>query len=235
MPSRVVLEICVESTDRAIAAERGGADRIELCSDLSCGGITPSAELIEATRQQVRIPIHVLIRSRVGDFCYTSAEFEVMARDIRAAKNLRVDGIVLGILDSKGQIDISRTRKLVELARPLPVTFHRAFDLCHDEDRNACLEAVIQTGAARILTSAGKDRVIDGVAQVANLVRAAGERIAIMPGGGVNAGNVQQILKHTGAREIHASLGSADATSNTSAHEFARRVRTVRDILEAMR
>jgi copper homeostasis protein len=235
MPSRVVLEICVESTERAIAAERGGAHRIELCSDLSCGGITPGAELIEATRQQVRITIHVLIRPRAGDFCYSSSEFEIMARDIRAAKDLRVDGIVLGILDPKGRIDISRTRKLVELARPFPVTFHRAFDFCRDIDTNACLEAVIQAGAARILTSAGQDRVVDGVTQIANLVRAAGDRIAIMPGGGVNAENVQQILQQTGAPEIHASLGSADATRNTSAHEFEGRVRRVRDILEAMR
>jgi copper homeostasis protein len=235
MPSRVVLEICVESTDRAIAAERGGAHRIELCSDLSCGGLTPSAGLIDATRQQVRIPIHVLIRPRAGDFCYSSPEFEIVARDIRAAKDLRVDGIVLGILNPKGQIDISRTRKLVELARPLPVTFHRAFDLCRDKDGNACLEAVIQTGAARILTSAGKDRVVDGITRIANLVRASEKRIAIMPGGGVNAENVQQILQQTGAPEIHASLGSADATRNTSAHEFEGRVRRVRDILEAMR
>lgn len=235
MPSRVVLEICVESTDRAIAAERGGAHRIELCGDLSCGGITPNAGLIEATRKQLRIPIHVLIRPRAGDFYYSSTEFEIMQRDIRAAKELRVDGIVLGILNEEEQVDISRARKLVELARPLPVTFHRAFDLCRYKDGNACLEAVIQTGAARILTSAGQDRVVDGVARIANLVRAAGNRIAIMPGGGVNAENVQQILQQTSAPEIHASLGSADATSNTSAHEFEGRVRTVRDILEAMR
>ena len=235
MPSRVVLEICVESTDRAIAAERGGAHRIELCSDLSCGGLTPSAGLIDATRQQVRIPIHVLIRPRAGDFCYSSPEFEIMQRDIRAAKELRVDGIVLGILNETEQVDISRTRTLVELARPLPVTFHRAFDLCRDKDGNACLEAVIQTGAARILTSAGKDRVVDGITRIANLVRASEKRIAIMPGGGVNAENVQQILQQTGAPEIHASLGSADATRNTSAHEFEGRVRRVRDILEAMR
>jgi copper homeostasis protein len=235
MPSRVVLEICVESTDRAIAAERGGAHRIELCSDLSCGGITPNAGLIEATRKQLRIPIHVLIRPRAGDFCYSKPEFEIMACDLRAAKDLRVDGIVLGILNEAEQVDISRTRRLVELARPLPVTFHRAFDLCRDKDRNVCLEAVIQTGAARILTSAGKDRVVDGITRIAILVRAAGDRIAIMPGGGVNAGNIQQILQQTGAPEIHASLGSADATNNTSAHEFEGRVRRVRDIVEAMR
>ena len=245
MSSQVVLEICLESIDRAVAAERGGAHRVELCSDLPSGGITPSAGLIEAARNHLRIPIHVLIRPRAGDFLYSGREFEVMERDIRMAKKMGVDGIVLGILDENSRIDIARTGKLVDLARPLPVTFHRAFDLC--QDRDAGLEAVIQTGAARLLTSAGHARATDGIAAIAHLVRTAGDRLVVMPGGGVNVDNFQLILRETGAREIHGSLGSSAAAterpvlsgvnpiaSRDSSSEFEARVRMIRDTLDAL-
>jgi copper homeostasis protein len=156
MSNRVVLEICVESVDHAVAAERGGAHRIELCSDLSSGGITPSAGLMQTARRQVRIPIHVLIRPRPGDFCYSDSELEIMRNDVLAAKQFGMDGVVLGILQPTARVDIERTRALVDLAHPLPVTFHRAFDA--SETLEAALEDVIQTGASRVLTSGGEAR-----------------------------------------------------------------------------
>jgi len=246
MQNSLVLEVCVESIDHAVAAERGGAHRIELCSDLASGGITPSAGLIAASRHHVRRPIHVLIRPRAGDFFYSDYEFEIMERDIQMAKHLHMDGIVLGLLDEKGRVDVPRTRKLVDLARPFPVTFHRAFDQCPDMD--ACLQAVIQTGAARILTSAGQARATDGIAALAHLVRAAGDRIVVMPGGGIDLDNVQLILRQTAAREIHTSLGLSAAATNQAlglfgeasaaagddSSEFEGRVRKVRETLEAV-
>ena len=149
--NHVLLEICVASLDYALAAERAGADRIELCSDLECGGLTPSVRLMRASRAQLCIPVHVLIRPRRGDFVYSAREFQAMRKAILTAKELDMDGIVAGILDRNSRIDISRTQELVELAHPLPVTFHRAFDetRCGRES----LEAVIQTGARRLLTS----------------------------------------------------------------------------------
>jgi copper homeostasis protein len=207
MPNRLVLEICVESVDHAVAAERGGAHRIELCSDLSSGGITPSAALMQAARRQVRIPIHVLIRPRTGNFCYSDHELEIMRKDILAAKELGMDGIVLGILQRNTRVDVERTKALVKLARPLPVTFHRAFDESHNLETS--LEDVIQTGAARILTSAGQPRATDGLQILRHLIQAASERILIMPCGGINSDNVLDIVRTTLAQEVHSSAGAS--------------------------
>lgn len=211
MPNRLVLEICVESVDLAVAAERGGAHRIELCSDLSSGGITPSAGLMRSARRHVPIPIHVLIRPRAGNFCYSNHELEIMRYDIQAAKELGMDGIVLGILEESAQVDIERTQALVELAHPLPVTFHRAFDDSENLDRS--LEDVIQTGASRILTSAGQPRAIDGLSTLARLIHAAKDRILIMPCGGINSDNVVDIVRTTLAQEVHSSAGTSSPTS----------------------
>jgi copper homeostasis protein len=212
MPNRLVLEICVESVDHAVAAERGGAHRIELCTDLASGGITPSAELMRTVRRQVRIPIHVLIRPRAGDFCYSGSELEIMRNDIRAAKQLGMDGVVLGILQKNGRVDVERTKALVKLAHPLPATFHRAFDASGDFD--ASLEEVIQTGASRILTSAGQTRATEGLQTLVRLVQKAGERILIMPCGGINSGNVVDIVKTTLAQEVHSSAGTSNPNSS---------------------
>jgi copper homeostasis protein len=205
-------EICVESLCRAVAADRGGADRIELCLDLSSGGVTPSAHVMRSVRRDVRIPIHVLIRPSSDHDVSSDADFEIMKREIAQAKELGMDGIVLGILEKSGQVDRKRTATLVKLADPLPVTFHRAFDSC--PDLPAALEAVIESGAQRILTSGGKSRATDGLAALSRLVSSAGNRIAIMPGGGVRAANVQLILRATGAREIHTSLVVANSHHN---------------------
>lgn len=214
MRAAVLIEICVESLDQALAAERGGADRIELCHDLPCGGVTPTAESMRGVRERVRIPIYGMIRPRPGDFCYSEYEFATMQRDVAVAKEIGLNGLVLGMLDSTGQVDRERTMALIQLAHPLPVTFHRAFDQC--PDLTLALEAVIATGAKRILTSGGKLSAVDGLASLAELVRMAGDRIAIMPGGGVRSDNVGQILRSTGAREIHSSLGASDSKSQTA-------------------
>lgn len=201
MSLKPLLEISVDSTESAQAAERGGAHRVELCSNLLEGGVTPSAGIIEATRVRVAIPIHVMIRPRGGDFSYSEAEFEAMKLDIDATKNLRANGVVLGILHSDGNIDVDRTRALVERARPLSVTFHRAFDFVPDAFHS--LEDAIRAGAGRILTSGGKPKAEDSLAPLASLIQTAGSRIVITVCGGVRAHNVKKILQTTHAREIH--------------------------------
>ncbi|HET7892254.1 MAG TPA: copper homeostasis protein CutC [Candidatus Sulfotelmatobacter sp.] len=219
MPSSRILEICVQSLEHAVAAERAGADRLELCADLSCGGVTPSESLMRAARHAVRIPIHVLVRPRAGDFCYSENDLEQMRGAIRASKQLGIDGVVLGILQKNGRVDVERTTAFVELARPLPVTFHRAFDVSPDPE--ASMEDVIQTGASRILTSAGQIHATDGLALLARLVRAATKRISIMPCGGINPGNVVQIARETSASEIHSSAGTSNLNATGSGKELS--------------
>ncbi|HEY1807321.1 MAG TPA: copper homeostasis protein CutC [Acidobacteriaceae bacterium] len=198
------LEICIDSADSAIAAERGGADRVELCSDLLEGGITPSAGLIAAVRHSIGIGVFVMIRPRGGDFCYTEAEFAVMQEDIRQARDLGADGLVLGVLNEDAAVDVARTAALVRLANPLPVTFHRAIDMTPDPV--SALEAVIQAGARRVLTSGGAGKVTDGLATVAHMMAAAGNRLAVMPGGGINPRTIGAVAAATGASEFHAAL-----------------------------
>jgi copper homeostasis protein len=200
----VLLEICAISLDFAVAAQRAGADRVEICRDLACGGVTPEASLLAAAREHLQLPIHVLIRPRAGDFCYSADEFQVMRQDIEIARQLRMDGVVLGLLDRKSQIDVARTRELVEAARPLRVTFHRAFD--QSDLGQQALEAVIQTGAERLLTSGGGATAAEGLDALARLVDGAKGRIIVMPGGGITAANVLRIVRATSAREIHGSL-----------------------------
>ena len=220
MSSPSVLEICVESVDHAVAAERGGAHRIELCSDLSSGGITPSVGLMQTARRHVNIPIHVLIRPRAGDFCYSDRELEIMRDDILAAKQMGMDGLVLGILDENNRIDVKRARMLVEFAHPLPVTFHRAFD--HAKNRSAALEDVIQTGARRILTSGGELRATDALSVLAHLAHAAASRILIMPCGGINSTNIVRIVRATLAREIHTSVGLSSRLAASNGNGLSR-------------
>jgi len=208
MQNRCVLEICVESVDCAVAAERGGAHRIELCSKLDVGGLTPSLDLMRATRDSVRLPIHVMIRPRAGNFCYSKQEFASMLHEITTVKEFGMDGIVVGVLDSQNRIDLRRTRELVNLAQPLPVTFHRAFD--ESVDLEVGLESVIQTGAQRILTSGGSEQAVSGLPALQRLVRQASGRVIIMPGGGINTKNVARVMRLTSASEVHASLGGSD-------------------------
>ncbi len=204
VPKNVLLEICVVSLDYAIAAQRARADRVELCSNLASGGITPDVRLMDAAREHLHIPIHVLIRPRPGDFFYLAHEFRLMRKDIQTAKQLGMDGVVLGLLNREFQIDVARTRELVELAHPLQVTFHRAFDQSHSWRDS--LEAVIQTGAHRLLTSGCRAKATEGLSTLAKLVREAKDQIIVMPGGGITPANFVRVLGATSAREIHASL-----------------------------
>ena len=202
-----VLEICVDSLASAIAAESGGAQRIELCSALAEGGITPSLGLLRAVRARVSIGVHVMIRPRGGDFLYSDDEVSIMRTDIALARDAGAAGVVFGFLTQDGDVDLERTRALVELARPMEVTFHRALDMTRNPE--AALEDVIRAGADRVLTSGAESTALLGRQRIGALVRAGGDRIKIMAGGGVRAANVQDIAKDSGVRDFHASLRRA--------------------------
>ncbi len=194
-----------------MAAERGGADRVELCAALVEGGTTPSLGAIREARARTRLRIMVMIRPRAGDFLYSDVDLAVMERDIRAAKEIGVDGVVFGLLDPDGDVDVPRTGRLVEIARPLEVTFHRAFD--HTRDPVLALEKLIAAGVTRVLTSGQERTAAEGAALLARLVGLAGSRIAVMPGGGIREHNVREIVERTGAREVHLSAGGAEPSA----------------------
>ncbi len=204
MTNSILFEACVESVEAAVAAQKGGANRVELCADLLEGGITPSSGTIWLARQQLAIPMNVIIRPRGGDFCYSDAEFAVMKHDVEHAKDLGADGIVIGILNANGTIDIERTQELIALAEPMGVTFHRAFDMVRDPF--AALETLIELGVDRILTSGQEETVWEGIELIAELVKQAQGRIIIMPGGGITERNVARIIAHSGATELHAAV-----------------------------
>jgi copper homeostasis protein len=223
MHKKPLLEICVDSAESAVAAQRGGANRIELCSNLVEGGVTSSAGLIAVVRKEISIALYVMIRPRGGDFLYTSAEFEAMKHDLDVAKNLRADGVVLGILSHDGNVDISRTRELVERARPLSVTFHRAFDLVPNLQQS--LKDVICTGADRILTSGGEAKVEDALETLVALVQRAGNRITILAGGGIRDYNVKRIIEATDAREVHVGQSGVEVSVASAVSHRNERVR----------
>jgi copper homeostasis protein len=202
----MIIEIAVFSLEAAIAAFNAGAQRIELCSAPAEGGLTPSAATMRLARKYVKIPIHVMIRPREGDFCYSAREFEAMLLDIAAAKMVGMEGIVAGVLNPDGSVDEKRTAILVDAAAPMNVTFHRAFDMTKDQDE--ALEAIIYAGCARILTSGGQQTAPQGIEKLAELVKKAGDRISIMPGSGVNPDNIKHIAEFTEAKEIHLSARS---------------------------
>jgi copper homeostasis protein len=238
MPTPLLLEMCVESLASAVAAELGGAHRVELCSDLAVEGVTPSASLIEEVRRQISIPLHILIRPRPGDFSYSPSEFEQMKNDIRRAKEVGVNGVVFGILDSTSRVDVARTQALVELARPLSVTFHRAFDVCGNLEE--AFRNVLQTGADRILTSGGARTAEEGSAVLARLVKLAEGRVGILACGTIRQANVRRIIEATSVREVHASLleqskarADADALHETEQDNLALRPETVKRFLKA--
>ena len=201
----VKFEICSGSLQSALNAQEAGAHRVELCSALSLGGLTPSYGFIELARKRLKIDVNVLIRPRQGDFLYDSDEVAVMIRDIIACAQMGVNGVVIGALDPFGNVDVDACRAMVAVAKHhgMSVTFHRAIDrACNIM---AALEDVISTGADRVLSSGGKPTSLEGLETLAQMNAAAAGRIIIMPGGGVNTGNIRQILEGTGAQEIHFS------------------------------
>lgn len=199
----MLIEIAVFNLESAIAAAEAGAHRIELCTAPAEGGLTPSAATLRLARKYVKIPIHVMIRPREGDFCYSSREFESMLLDIAAAKMAGMEGVVAGILNPDGTVDDKRMAMLVDAAAPMNVTFHRAFDMVRDQDE--ALESIIYAGCARILTSGGQQTAILGIEKLSSLVQKASNRISIMPGSGINLSNIKHIAELTKVSEMHLS------------------------------
>lgn len=202
-----MLEICIDSVASAKAAAAGDADRVELCAGLPEGGTTPSAGMIRSVRAAFPGGLMVIIRPRGYDFLFSEAEMEIMLQDIQVAKNLGADGVVIGCLTSDGQVDKERSKRLIEAAGPLDITFHRAFDMTRDMGES--LEDIISLGIKRILSSGGKPDVPSGVSELAALVKQAAGRASIMPGGGVTEKNLGELVRATGVAEIHLSARSA--------------------------
>ena len=197
------LEIIGFNIESCIAAQDAGAHRIELCDNPSDGGTTPSYGFIKDARKKLSIELYVMIRPRGGDFMYSDDEFEIMKTDIEMCRQYGCDGVVIGLLKKDGTIDKKRCSELIGLAYPLGVTFHRAFDRAKDPFR--ALEDVIETGCERILTSGQRPKAIDGAQIIKELITQAEDRIIIMPGSGVDAGNIISLAENTGAREFHSS------------------------------
>jgi copper homeostasis protein len=224
-----LLEIAVESLPAAQAAQRAGTDRIELCADLSQGGLTPTVELMCQARATIHIPIFAMIRPRPGNFLYTDSEFATMQSQISHARDLAMDGIVLGILTASHHIDIHRTAQLIAHARSLPVTFHRAFDEALRASVYphlfAALDDVIATGATRLLTSGGAPTAPEGAAQIRQLIQAAVNRIIVMPGAGIHANNFPTLHRITQAQEFHAGLGTVLPYNSSDYSAFESQIR----------
>lgn len=204
---KMLVEVCAYSLQSCLTAQQAGAGRIELCGGMAEGGTTPSPGLLQLARQQLTIPLFVMIRPRGGDFLYSDTELAVMKADIQLVKAMGADGVVLGVLRADGAVDENRTRVLVELAYPLPVTFHRAFDMT--DNPIEALEAVIRTGAVRILTSGQQPTAAQGLAVIKKLTELAARRIEIMAGAGVNARNAAQLID-AGVDALHLSGGQPE-------------------------
>jgi copper homeostasis protein len=202
--NQYIIEIATSDFETTRSAVEGGADRIELCANLAEGGTTPSYGQLKKCREAFAISLYPIIRPRGGDFLFTDAEFETMLYDVKLCKELNCDGIVTGLLNADGTIDIKRTAKLIDAAYPSGVTFHRAFDRCRDPFE--AMEQLIEIGCERILTSGQQPAAPDGVELIAQLNKAADERIIIMPGSGVRKENIKMLAEKTGCMEFHSSL-----------------------------
>lgn len=202
-----IIEICANSAQSCVEAEAGGASRVELCAAIPEGGTTPSYGEIKTAQSLIKaIDINIIIRPRGGDFLYTEAEIQSMLHDIELCKQLKVHGVVFGCLTKEGDIDVELLKKLVQAAKPLSVTFHRAFDVC--KDPFVALEQIIEAGCDRILTSGQQPTADKGIPMIAELVKKAAGRIIIMPGSGVRENNIEMIQVETGAIEFHTSARS---------------------------
>jgi copper homeostasis protein len=198
----ILLEAAVESVEDALAAVEGGADRLELCANLKDGGTTPPAALIADVLRRVDIPVFVMIRPRAGSFVYTARDFDKMRREIDMAHELEADGVVFGILDSENRVDVARTQVLVELADGMPATFHKAFD--RTIGQNYALDALMEAGVDRVLTSAGAKTAAEGAFALRELAEQAGDQIILIAGGGVRPDNVAKLVETSGVHEVHA-------------------------------
>lgn len=203
---KYTVEVIAFNIESCARIEQSGAQRIELCANPAEGGTTPSCGMIKVAREKTGIALFPIIRPRGGDFLYSEDEFNIMKTDVQLCRQLGCDGVVIGLLQKDGRIDVERTAQLVELAYPMEVTFHRAFDYCSDPFE--ALEQIIQIGCQRILTSGQKPTAIEGADLLAQLVKAADERIRIMPGSGVRQSNIKELAQKTGAVEFHSSLRS---------------------------
>ena len=222
IPDRVaptLIETAVESLTAAVASERAGVDRIELCDNLDDGGTTPMSELIDAVLDHVRIPVFVMVRPRAGDFVYSTNEQAAMRRKLAAIARHRVAGIVTGGITSDDRVDTTLVRTMIESAGRIPVTFHRAFDTLTDHHR--ALDDLVELGVARILTAGAERRAVAGSARIADLVSYAKDRITIVAGGGVRANNVTELLQRTGVSEIHSRF-----VNEAGLKQLVRTVRT---------
>lgn len=205
------MEVCANSLSSALAAQEGGAVRVEFCDNLPEGGTTPSYAQLKLAKELLQILVYPIIRPRGGDFLYSDLEFRIMKEDIKVCKALNCDGVVIGILLADGSIDKARCAELIELARPMKITFHRAFDMCNDLEKG--LEDLIALGCERVLTSGAAASALAGAEQIKALIKQAAGRISIMPGAGIKTENIAEIIRITGATEFHASAKSA-AKSN---------------------
>jgi len=245
--SDVLVEACVDSLASAAAAVEAEARRVELCASLREGGTTPSAGVLETCRERLVAPVFVMIRPRAGDFCYDDGELDVMARDIRVLRGHGAQGFVFGVLTAEGDVAHDALQRLLDEARPLPVTFHRAFDMARD--REAAFEVLLRCGVDRLLTSGAAATAIEGVGLIDRLVRRAGRRLTVMAGGGIRAGNAAEVVRRTGVRELHTGpsirvdgpmrfRASAARVEKSGADPFAREVLDgveVREIVRAVR
>lgn len=224
--SHVFVEACVQGIESALAAEEGGADRVELCEDLSVGGVTPSIGTVIVARQQLSVPIHVLIRPRGGDFRYSQAEFAAMLQDVAAVRAAGADGVVLGTLDDDDRIDRGRMAALIDAAGPLSVTFHKAFD--EAADRDEALETLVELGIGRVLTSGGAPTAREGLAELGRLRRRADGRIVVLAAGQLREDDLPGLLE-IGLNEVHtgSAIGPAGRTDPALVRRFVDRVRAL--------
>jgi copper homeostasis protein len=236
----IIFELCAETMQACLAAREGGAHRIELCSALSEDGLTPSHGFIQAAVKQSGLPVYVLLRPRAGDSVYSDAEFALMREDLLDARALGASGFVLGILGADGTVDVERTRELVELAAPLEVTFHRAFDLTPSLDE--ALEDVIATGCRRLLTSGGESNVVAGSARLSGLIQRAAGRIDIAVGGGLRLDNAAFLASTTNALHFHgsvrrrvANVAGTSALARSFTTEYVVDSNDIRSVIEALR
>ncbi|HEX4877084.1 MAG TPA: copper homeostasis protein CutC [Chitinophagaceae bacterium] len=211
-----LIEIATSDFTTTQSAVEGGADRIELCANLAEGGTTPSIATIKKCRELFSVQLYPIIRPRGGDFLYSNNEYEIMLEDVKLCRQLGCDGVVIGLLNSDGSLDLARTAKLVETAYPLGVTFHRAFDRCKDPFE--AMEQLIELGCERILTSGQQPTVNEGMELIAELNKTADERIIIMPGSGVRADNIKMLAEKTGCTEFHSSLRGKEPSKMSFIH-----------------